>query len=129
MFARRTLLIAAFAATALHLPALAAETKKFDVKAFQAAQAAGKPIIVEVHADWCPVCTKQKPIAASLRQKAEFQKVEFFTVDFDTQKAALTLLKVSNQSTMLSFKGKQELARSTGVTDAAEIEKLWRTAL
>ena len=87
------------------------------------------PIIVEVHADWCPVCTKQKPVSASLRARPEFQKAEFFTVDFDTQKDALTRFKVSKQSTMISFKGKQEAARSTGVTDPAEIEKLWRTAL
>ena len=129
MFTRRTLLISAIAMSAFASPAVSAETKKFDMKAFQAAQAAGKPIIVEVHADWCPVCTKQKPIAATLRTRPEFQRAEFFTVDFDTQKDALGLLKVTKQSTIISFKGKQEIARSTGVTDAAEIEKLWRTAL
>ncbi len=129
MFTRRSLIIAAIAATTISLPSFAAGTRKFDMKAFEAAQAAGKPIIVEVHAAWCPVCTKKKPIAASLRAKPEFQKAEFFTVDFDTQKDALTRFKVSKQSTIISFKGNQEAARSTGVTDAAEIEKLWRTAL
>ena len=128
MFSRRTMLIAA-AAFSLSVPAFAAESLKFTTPAFQAAQAAGKPIIVEVHADWCPVCTKQKPISATLRNKPEFRNAAFFTVDFDTQRDALTLFKVTKQSTMISFKGKAEKGRSTGVTDAAEIEKLWRQAL
>ena len=129
MLTRRSMIIAGFLASTFALPAMAADTVKFDMKAFQAAQAAGKSILVEVHADWCPVCTKQKPISSSLRQKPEFQNFAFFTVDFDSQEDALTLFKVSKQSTILGFKGKQETARSTGVTDAAEIEKLWRTAI
>ncbi len=128
MFTRR-LVLSAVAVAALSLPAFAADTKKFDMKAFQAAQAAGKSIVVEVHADWCPVCTKQKPVSASLRAKPEFQKAEFFTVDFDSQKDALTHFKVSKQSTIISFKGTAEKGRSTGVSDPAEMEKLFRTAL
>lgn len=128
MLTRRILMIAATTA-ALSFPAFAADSKKFDMKAFQAAQAAGKSIVVEVHADWCPVCTKQKPVSASLRARPEFQRAEFFTVDFDSQKEALTHFKVSKQSTIISFKGKEEKGRSTGVSDPAEMEKLFRTSL
>ena len=128
MFTRRIVMTAA-ALGLLALPVSAADSKKFDAKSFEAAQAAGKSIIVEVHADWCPVCTKQKPISASLRAKPEFKSTEFFVVDFDTQKDALTRFKVSKQSTLITFKGAAEKGRSTGVSDPAEIEKLYRTAL
>lgn len=128
MLTRRTVL-AAFTVSAFAFPAFAADSKKFELKAFQAAQAAGKSIVVEVHADWCPVCTKQKPISAALRARPEFRDAAFFTVDFDTQKDALAHLKVTRQSTIISFKGKVEKGRSTGVSDPAEIEKLFRSSL
>ncbi len=33
-------------------PAFAAEVKPFDAKAFEAAQAAGESVVVDVHATW-----------------------------------------------------------------------------
>lgn len=132
MFHRRNFIAAASVLAIAHLlavPAVAADAKKFDARAFEAAQAAGKSIVVEVHADWCPVCTKQKPVSAQLRARPEFAKAEFFVVDFDTQKDALTRFKVSRQSTLLAFRGKTETSRSTGVTDPVEIEKLFKSAL
>jgi thioredoxin 1 len=33
-------------------PALAGEVRAYDAKAFEAAQAAGKPVVVAVHASW-----------------------------------------------------------------------------
>ena len=130
MFSRRTVLAATLVCgAAFALPAQAADQANFTMKAFQAAQAAGKPVVVEVHADWCPVCTKQKPISAQLRAKPEFKNVAFFVVDFDGQADALKTLRVTKQSTMISFKGKAEKSRSTGVTDPAKIEQLFRSAL
>lgn len=65
----------------------------FDAAAFEAAQAAGKPILVEVHADWCPVCAKQKPITGKLLSRPEFRTYSSFTVDFDGQKIHALLEK------------------------------------
>ena len=44
----------------------AADRIPFDQKAFEAAQAAGKSILVDVSAPWCPVCRAQKPIVEKL---------------------------------------------------------------
>lgn len=110
-------------------PASAAELLKFDRARFEAAQAAGEPIFVEVHASWCPVCQKQEPTLAFLFDDAAFEKLKVFKVDFDTQKDALKLLRVNKQSTLISFKGRTEAGRSVGVTDPDEIEKLMREAL
>ena len=49
-------LIPVVAALLVAAPVSAAEFRSFDQRAFTAAQAAGRPILVEVHAPWCPIC-------------------------------------------------------------------------
>lgn len=119
----------ALVAALLTLPAIAAERLKFDRAQFEAAQASGASILVEVHASWCPVCQKQEPTLAFLFDEAEFAKLKVFKVDFDTQKDALKLLRANKQSTLITFKGQTETGRSTGISDPDEIEKLMRKAL
>jgi len=104
--------------------AFAGEHRPYDAAAFQAAQAAGKPIMVEVHAPWCPVCVKQKPVIDALKKAPELSDLVIFTVDFDSQKDLLRQFNVQKQSTLIVFNGKTEKARSTGVTDPAEIRNL-----
>jgi thiol-disulfide isomerase/thioredoxin len=104
--------------------AVAAERRPYDAAAFQAAQAAGKPIMVEVYAPWCPICVRQKPVIDALKKTPEFSDLTIFTVDFDSQKDLLRQFNVQKQSTLIVFNGKTEKARSTGVTDPAEIRSL-----
>ncbi|MBX9842170.1 MAG: thioredoxin family protein [Xanthobacteraceae bacterium] len=123
----RRLLLGAFALSAalsVGSIAVAMDKKPFDQKAFEAAQAAGKPILVEVHAPWCPVCKAQAPILAKLRSDARFKDLVSFNVDFDSQKDLLKKFNVQKQSTLIVFKGKQEIGRSTGDTNAASIDAL-----
>jgi thiol-disulfide isomerase/thioredoxin len=124
MINRRVIVAAlAFAASlAVSAPAFAFESKPFDAKTFEAAQAAGKPILVEVTAPWCPTCKAQKPILSDLMQKAKFKELVVFDIDFDSQKALLRKFNVSMQSTLISYKGAREVGRSTGDTDASSIE-------
>ena len=96
----------------------------FDQKAFDAAQASGRSILVEVYASWCPVCKVQRPFLTKLGQIPTYQKIAYFEVDFDRQKDVLRALRVSKQSTLIAFKGKNEIARTTGDTNHALIEAL-----
>jgi thioredoxin 1 len=126
MLNRRHLLGALAIATALSLGpiASAADKKPFDQKAFEAAQAAGKPILVEVSAPWCPICKAQAPILSRLTSDPKFKELVSFDIDFDSQKDLLKKFNVQKQSTLIVFKGKQETGRSTGDTNAASIEAL-----
>lgn len=120
---------ALFSLVALTQTAFALETKAFDPAGFKAAQDAGKPVIIDVFAPWCPTCKAQQKVLESIKDKPELAGVTVFKVDYDTQTDALAAFKVNRQSTIIAFKGATETARATGVTDAGAIEALIGTAL
>ena len=104
--------------------AIAADNKPFEQTAFEAAQTAGKSILVEVTAPWCPVCKAQAPILSKLKAEPKFKELVGFNIDFDSQKELLKKFGVQKQSTLIVFKGKQEAGRSTGDTNADSIGAL-----
>jgi thioredoxin 1 len=104
--------------------AQAAETQDYNAKAFAAAQAAGKPILVEIHASWCPTCKAQVPILGELEKQDKFKNLMVFRVDFDSQKDAVKAFGARMQSTLITFKGAVETGRSVGDTNAASIAGL-----
>lgn len=130
MIRRRILLTSLVAGAALAAtPASAASEATFDAAAFAAAQQAGKPILVVVHADWCPTCAKQKPILGRLQSEPAMKDLVVFVVDFDAQKDAVQRLGARMQSTLIVFRGTAERDRSVGVTDEAAIRALLAKAM
>lgn len=107
----------------------AAERMPFDQKAFEAAQTAGKSILVDVSAPWCPTCRAQKPIVEKLSLLPEYKDLQIFDVDFDTQKAVLHSLQVQQQSTLIVFRGAKEIDRSVGSTDPSAISDLLKKGI
>jgi thioredoxin 1 len=126
MFDRRFVLGAlALGATLAFSPLAAAMSPQtYDAKAFAAAQAAGKPILLNITAPWCPTCKAQAPILSKLEATPKFKNLVVLNIDFDTSKNLLRSLRVSQQSTLIVYKGKTEVGRSTGDTNAASIEAL-----
>lgn len=96
----------------------------FSAEAFKAAQASGSPILVEIHADWCPTCKAQNPILDRLTSNAKFKDLKVFRVDFDAMKPVVKQFGAQMQSTLIVFKGTAEQGRSVGDTKAASIEAL-----
>lgn len=128
---RRTFLAAACAVSAVALAGtvFAAERSDWDKAKFEKAQKDGRPILVDVAADWCPVCKKQAPIIADLAKKSEYKNLATFRVDFDKQKDVLKTFNVQKQSTLIVFKGSKETGRSTGDSNPESIGKLLATSL
>jgi len=126
-FSRRVFVIAAVAATfAFAGPnaASAIETTAYSDAAFKAAQAAGQPILIEIHAGWCPTCKAQKPIIDKLAAEPKFKDLKIFRVDFDDMKPAVKAFSAQMQSTLIVFKGANETGRSVGDTKEASIAAL-----
>lgn len=118
-----------FSLSALGSMASAGEIKDFSQAEFDRLAQAGKPVVVDVAAGWCPMCKAQKPILERLMKQPAYQDVTMLKVDFDTQKDALRTFKVGMQGTLVGFQGAKEVARSVGDTSEAGIGGLVRKTL
>lgn len=123
------ILVMAIVALVFVEPAQSVEYRSFTSEAFAQAQAAGQPILVEVHADWCPTCRAQAPAVRRAAAASEFEDLIVFTLDFDRQTSERRALGVRAQSTLIAFNGRAETARSVGETDPGRISALLRTAI
>ena len=125
---RLFLLIAAIGAlivgaTQLTAQASAAGWETYNEAEFMMAQKKGKTIVVDVYADWCPTCRAQAPILEELRSERQSDDVLFVKVNFDDEKAFLRANRVPRQSTVLVFKGMDEVARSIAETNRTRLRR------
>jgi len=117
-----------FALTLLSTVALANEIP-FNQAQFDAARAAGTPVAVVFHADWCPTCRAQAPVLKGLTETQEFKSLTLYIANFDTENALKKSLGVTKQSTIVVFRNGREAARSTGDTQQDNLAALLRHAI
>ena len=120
-------------ALALTLSTAAALAHALDVTPYTAAalssaQAAGKPVAVHFHAEWCGTCKQQEKAIAQLKGEPGLD-VTLLVADYDKEKALRKALKVQSQSTLVVFRGKDERARLGGDTDPARLRAALKAAL
>jgi thiol-disulfide isomerase/thioredoxin len=119
-----SLSLAGLLTSVIAFAAQAAEKVNYDAESFAAAQAAGRPILVEIRASWCPTCKAQEPILGNLEKQDRFKNLLVVLVDFDSQKEAVKAFGARMQSTLIAFKGSVETGRSVGDTNATSIATL-----
>jgi thioredoxin-like negative regulator of GroEL len=120
----RILALAMIAQFAVLNPANAAEVRDFDRAAFNAAQASGRPILVDVKAWWCPVCASQSSTIKKAITAAEYAKLIVFNVNFDKQKDVWKSFSVSKQGTLIGYHGTRQTGRLDFATDKIQINAL-----
>lgn len=103
---------------------VSADEHPYSADAFAQLTKAGRDVVVDVHADWCPTCRRQQPVLESLVNSDKYKAYTILVVDFDTQAAALQQFHVVQQSTLIVFHGTDEKARATGITEAGQISAL-----
>jgi len=109
--------------------AIAGEIKPYDQKTFDKLAQEGKPVVLAIHATWCPTCKAQKPIINELMGQRAYKDVTTLMIDFDTNKPLLQKYKVPMQSTLIGFKGTREVGRSVADTTHDGIESLIKKTL
>ena len=131
MINRRTSLTSTLLAVLLFAAgtAQALTIKPFNHAEFAAEQAAGKQVAVQFHADWCPTCKAQSVALETLKNDPALKNVTLLQANYDTEKALKKELNIRTQSTFVVFKGKTEVTRSAGVTDAVKIKTTLATGL
>lgn len=116
--------LAAAAAASFATPALAAERQAYTPAALAAAQAQGRPILVEVKAWWCLVCASQGRTIKATTAAPAYDKLLILSIDYDTQKDYWKALGATKQSTLIGYKGKQEVGRVVYMTNKQLINDL-----
>ena len=129
MTTRRILLTAFAVAPMLFGTAAGAAEMAYTPAAFEAAQKAGKPILVHITAPWCTTCAAQKPILSKLEADPKFKDLQVFDVDFDSRKDVVKRFGATMQSTLITFKGEKETGRSAGETKPEAISSLLDKAI
>ena len=127
----RKFFVSAVAAGLLMLAgaAQALTVKPYSAAELTAAQAAGKPVAVAFHADWCPTCKAQGKVFDGFKSDSALAKVTILVADYDHEKAPKKEMTIRTQSTIVVYKGMAEVARSAGVTDAAALKATLTTGL
>lgn len=104
------------------LPAFAMQSN-YNQADFDKAQSEGKKVVLQLHADWCPVCVKQQKAVKALSMDEKYKDVTFLKADYDQEKELKSRLGVKGQSTLIFFDGQKEVSRAQGITDKAAIEE------
>lgn len=129
MINRRSILALTSLSILSFATAASAGEMQFSPSDFQKAQADGKSIVLDVSAPWCPTCRAQAPIIQKLSASDKYKDVVVLNVDFDSQQDFIATLNVRQQSTLIAFKGTNEVARSVGDTNPDSIDALFEKAL
>ena len=95
-------------------PALAGQIKDFNRDAFQAAQQTGKRVMVVVTSDRDPASEAQRPIIDKLSRDFLYPDVSFFRIDYDRMKDVMRELRITQDATIVVFKGIAERGRTVG---------------
>ena len=129
MLSRRVMLLGGLCAVAWSAAAQAAPVAPFSADAFDAAVKQGGPVLVHIHAAWCPICRAQKPILEKLLSEPRFGGMSAFEIDFDSDQPSVRKVEARVQSTLIVYKGGREVGRSVGERQPEWIEDLLEKAL
>lgn len=107
--------------------AQALEKEAYSQARFDALQAAGEVVLIDVYASWCPTCKKQQEALEAYRSANPEKKFTILVVDFDKNKDLVRHFRAPRQSTLLIYKVKEQFWFSVAETRpdviAAELDK------
>ena len=91
----------------------------FTVKTFEEAKKNGETIVVTAWNKYCGTCKKQKVVLDQAEK--DFKNVLFLYYSHPKMKDVAKYLKVDHRSTILVYKGNEEVSRTIGQVDRSSI--------
>lgn len=107
---------------------LAAQHADYTDEAFEAAKSAGRPILIDVWASWCPTCKAQGIVFDALLKEPKYDNLLVLRVDFDNQGKIVRQFQAPGQSTLIVYNGAAETGRSVGDANPNSIRALLDSA-
>lgn len=101
----------------------------YDSGRLDALQAEGRPVLVEVYADWCSTCKRQSPILSRLLAEDEFSNYGALKLDWDRQRDEARALGAPRQSTLFLFQEGERIAMVVAETDEQRLREFLTAAL
>ncbi|MGL4826568.1 MAG: thioredoxin family protein [Vibrionaceae bacterium] len=95
---------------------------------WQEAQRQDQLTLVMVHANWCPTCKAQHRIINAYFTDNPDSPIKQLIVNFDTQKRWVTYFKAPRQSTLLLYKGNEQIWFSVAETRSERIVNAFKDA-
>lgn len=102
-------------------PAAAQSKEAFTQERFEHLQSEGALILIDVFADWCPTCAAQQDVLTEFRSEHPDVPVHTLTVDFDNQKEWVRHFKAPRQSTLILYRGDEQVWFSVAETRSDRI--------
>jgi len=81
----------------------------------------GDVFLVDVYATWCPTCKKQQKIIKQYLDENPESDLKVLIVDYDDQKKWVSHFRAPRQSTLLLYKGSEQLWFSVAETSKKKI--------
>jgi len=94
----------------------ALNSEAFSDQRFEALKAEGAVVLIDVWAPWCPTCRRQREILAEIQ--TEHPEIDFtiLEVSYDDDKELVRRFRAPRQSTLLLFKGNEQVWFSVAET-------------
>jgi thioredoxin 1 len=87
----------------------------FSIETLEKAKASGKTIVINSYEIWCGTCSKQTKILDQAEK--EFNKVIFLSYEQSKNKDIAKKLRIKHWTTIVVFKGTNEVSRIIGQTN------------
>ena len=108
--------LAALTGLLLSTASFALDSEPFTEERFEALQAEGALVLVNVWATWCPTCKRQREILADFQDTHPEVDFTILEVDFDDDKRLVRQFRAPRQSTLVLYRGEEQVWFSVAET-------------
>lgn len=108
--------LAALTGLLLSTASFALDSEPFTEERFEALQAEGALVLVDVWATWCPTCKRQREILADFQDTHPEVDFTILEVDFDDDKRLVRQFRAPRQSTLVLYRGDEQVWFSVAET-------------